>query len=132
MRVHTPHRPAEQMCPRAYSQIANEGPFFVLHYAGSWAAYSFRNNDPRIGVKKTKEDWQNRTSLSHYLEIITETWLDGFVRNVTKDRAWRLLRHAGLPEGYNGSTTGYEAFIAAEAASQEDAATTFTTTRLLE
>jgi hypothetical protein len=109
--VTTPHCPATTICPRPYGRFVEESPFVLLHYVGSWEAYSFRTNDAR---NRSEIFWRKRTILSHSHEPITATWLEGFIQNVGKQRALRLLRHTGLPRCYNGSISHYKALIAAE------------------
>ena len=112
--VLSPHRPAHMICPPAYGKRVRRSPFIILHYVGSWEAFTFRN-DPRSAMLRTAEKWEYRGSLPRIFEPSTDTWLEGFIQDVGKQRAWKLLRHAGLPKGYNGSKSNYEAFHAAEA-----------------
>lgn len=113
LEVLSPHRPAHMICPPAFGTVVKESPFLILHYVGSWEAFSFRN-DPRSALLRTFEKWEYRGNLTDIFEPTTDTWLEGFIQDVGKERAWRLLRHAGLPKGYNGSKSNYEAFHAAE------------------
>jgi hypothetical protein len=112
--VLTPHRPAMKICPPPYGRFVDGGQFLLLHYVGSWEAYSFRTNDARNGISKKEKFWRKRAKMSRIHEPITATWFDGFIQNVGTERASRLLRHTGLPRGYNGSVSRYEALIAAE------------------
>jgi hypothetical protein len=112
-RVISIHRPAMKICPPPQGGFVEGSPFLLLHYVGSWESFSFRTNDVRKGTER-EAFWRKRTKLSRIHEPITATWLEGFVQNVGQQRAWRLLRHAGLPRGYNGSISRYDAFIAAE------------------
>jgi Glycosyltransferase family 92 len=112
--VLSPHRPAHMICPAAFGKVVQESPFIILHYVGSWEAFTFRN-DPRSAMLRTAEKWEYRGNLTDIFEPNTDTWMEGFIRDVGKQRAWRLLRHAGLPDGYNGSKSNYEAFHATEA-----------------
>ena len=112
--VLTPHRPAHMICRAAFGKIVWKSPFLIHHYVGSWEAFSFRN-DPRSAMIRTPEIWESRGKIPRIFEPNTDTWLEGFIKDVGNERAWRLLRHAGLPHGYNGSKSNYEAFHAAEA-----------------
>ena len=112
-RVISIHRPATKICPPPQGGFVEGGPILLLHYVGSWESFSFRSNDVRKGSER-EEFWRKRTKLSFIHEPITATWLEGFIQNVGNQRASRLLRHAGLPRGYNGSVSHYEALIAAE------------------
>jgi hypothetical protein len=113
--VPSPHRPVRHLCPAAPGNKESEyGPFYILHYIGSWEAYNFRSQDARIGTYRTWGIWQERSNRSVTWMPKSEKWLEGFVQDVGIDRAWKLLRHAGLPDGYNMSTTGYESFLAWE------------------
>jgi hypothetical protein len=107
------HRPSTTICPPPHGGFVNGSPFLLLHYVGSWESFSFRTKDARNGSER-EEFWRKRTKLSHSHEPNTATWLEGFIQNVGKQRASRLLRHAGLPRGYNGSVSHYDALIAAE------------------
>jgi hypothetical protein len=98
------------ICPPPHKHIVDGSPFLLLHYVGSWEAYSFRTNDAR---NRNATFWRKRTKLSRIYEPMTATWLQGFIKDVGKQRASRLLRHAGLPRGYNGSTSNYNAIIMA-------------------
>jgi hypothetical protein len=120
-KVRTPHRPAPSICPGAFGRVVTDAPFMMLHYVGSWPAYSFRSNDPRF-ISKTHQSWLKRSALSFRLQPKTETWLEGFINNVGAQRAWKVLRHAGLPDGYNSSISEYEAVIAAETLKYESQA----------
>jgi hypothetical protein len=113
--VFTPHRPAMTICPVAIGDHVVQSPFLMLHYVGSWEAYNFRVNDSRKGAAKRFDVWKTRSMMSYHLQPKTETWMEGFIKNVSTPRAWRLLRLAGLPEGFNGSVSQYEALIANEA-----------------
>ena len=113
-KVLTPHRPAMKLCPPPQGKFVEGSPFLLLHYVGSWESFSFRTNDARKGSGR-EEFWRGRTKLSYIHEPITATWLEGFIQNVGEKRASRLLRHAGLPRGYNGSVSHYDALIVTEA-----------------
>jgi hypothetical protein len=113
--VPSPHRPIKQLCPGAPgNKDSEEGPFYILHYIASWEAYNFRSQDARIGTYRTWEIWHDRSKRSVIWMSKSERWLEGLVQDVGIHRAWKLLRHAGLPNGYNMSTTGYEKFLSEE------------------
>jgi hypothetical protein len=60
--VLTPHRPAHMICRPAFGKIVRKSPFLILHYVGSWEAFSFRN-DPRSAMLRTEEKWELRGSI---------------------------------------------------------------------
>jgi hypothetical protein len=114
-KVLTPHRPVMNLCPPPQGKFVKESPFLLLHYVGSWESFSFRNSTMpgRVLVERSSGGGERnyRTSMSR---LRKRGWKALFRMWESSERR-RLLRHAGLPRGYNGSVLHcITALIAAE------------------
>jgi hypothetical protein len=54
MKIRNPHRPLYQICHSPFYGDAKNSEFRILHYLGSWEAYSFRD-DSRKGRERSRE-----------------------------------------------------------------------------
>jgi hypothetical protein len=97
-KVETPHRPVKHLCQGAYGVKYEKGPFLIYHYVGSWEAYSFRRSDARLHLRNWTT-WKARSERSLHFIPKVHRWIEGFIMNVGKNRAYRLLQNAGLLNG---------------------------------
>ena len=104
------HRPMLDLCKREemfradnINKIIREERLIVNHYLGSWAAYSFRD-DARRGGLRSYEAWLERSNYTNgeYSTVI-RPWLQGFITLVGgSDIASYLLQDAGkFPKTFN-------------------------------
>ena len=100
------HRPIVEVCGSPFRKDSISSPFRINHYLGSWEAYSFRD-DSRKGGERSFEAWQfKNTNCDAERNDIASAWLKGFMADVGAEKAWRLLKDAGLPRTYKAERGG--------------------------
>ncbi|EEC45518.1 predicted protein [Phaeodactylum tricornutum CCAP 1055/1] len=85
------------ICPRQNFERS----FLVInHYLGDWNVYSFRD-DSRKGGEKSRQVWEFRTNETEGGSADQiRPWIGGFVAAMGEERAFLLLKDAGLPQNF--------------------------------
>ena len=100
LQIRSPHRIVFQLCGSPFpGETVKRSPFRVNHYLGSWEQYSYRDDSRKRG-DRSREAWEVRARLAEERDLVTHTWLGGFVQSVGTDRATRILKGTGLPRNY--------------------------------
>ncbi|CAB9498033.1 expressed unknown protein [Seminavis robusta] len=87
--VYSIHRPFQTICrgqgESDYGDF-NKYPITANHYLGSWDRYNARND-----ARRSRELYDEKARVNSGQDQWVEGWLDGFIKNVGKKRAARLL-----------------------------------------